>query len=80
MVGVVGRGHLRGVVYALRHDSGSLRFSDLVDGKNRRASRAEAAGKLVLELALGLGAWAAWVAATGDGWDGMQGLGAFFGQ
>eukprot|EP00899_Mesostigma_viride_P004234 jgi/Mesvir1/13811/Mv15965-RA.1 len=30
VVGVLGRGHLRGVTYALRHDQDGLRFKDLV--------------------------------------------------
>jgi pheromone shutdown protein TraB len=36
VVGVLGRGHLRGVCYALTHDSGELRFRDLA---GRRAGR-----------------------------------------
>jgi pheromone shutdown protein TraB len=62
VVGIVGRGHLRGVHYALRHDSGKLRFSDLVDGANRKSARRAALVKRVLvELAVG-GAvcWAWW--------------------
>ncbi|KAF8069523.1 Trabd [Scenedesmus sp. PABB004] len=72
VVGVVGKGHLRGVVYALRHDvgGGALRFSDLVGGKNTRAAKraaaAAAAARLGAEAALGLGLWAAWLAAHGE--------------
>jgi pheromone shutdown protein TraB len=71
VVGVVGKGHLRGLVYALKHDQGSLRFADLVGGKNRKKSKAEAAaalGKRVLvEVLIGVGLYAAWVAATQPG-------------
>lgn len=33
VVGVIGKGHMNGVIYALLSDTGSLRFRDLV-GKN----------------------------------------------
>lgn len=71
VVGVVGRGHLRGVVHALLRDRGGagLRFSDLVDGRNsRRVRRQQAAGaavRLGVELALGTAAYLAWVAWQG---------------
>jgi pheromone shutdown protein TraB len=69
VVGVVGKGHMRGVVYALRHDAGGgLRFADLVGGRNRRSvRRREAAVRLAWELALGAGAYAAWLQLTGGG-------------
>lgn len=64
VVGVVGRGHLRGIVYAMHHDSGSLRFADLVGGKNTREykqkQKVAAVGRLVFEILLGLGLYAAW--------------------
>jgi hypothetical protein len=63
---------MRGIVHALKHDNGSLRFKDLVGGKNngqsRRAEAAAAARLLLLELLLGAAAHAAWVAfTTGSG-------------
>lgn len=68
VVGVVGKGHLRGLVYALKHDQGSLRFADLVGGKNRKKSKAEAAAALgrrvLVEVAIGAGLYAAWLAVT----------------
>lgn len=68
VVGCVGKGHLRGIVYALKHDDGNLRFKDLVGGKNnrqnRRAAAAAAARRLLLELVLGAAVYAVWVAAT----------------
>lgn len=71
VVGCVGKGHLRGIVYALKNDGGSLRFKDLVGGKNNRRNRREAAAaavrRFVLELLLGAAAYAAWVAYTSSG-------------
>lgn len=68
VVGVLGKGHMRGVVHALRHDAGGLRFADLVGGANRKAARrAAAARRLAVELAIGGGAYAAWLQLTG-GW------------
>jgi hypothetical protein len=67
VVGVVGRGHLRGIVHALHTDSGALRFADLVGGRNtreyKRQQRLRAAGRLALEAALGLGLYEAWAQA-----------------
>jgi pheromone shutdown protein TraB len=64
VVGVVGKGHLPGVMYALSHDQGTLRFSDLVGGKNTRKSKEEAAAaagrRLLFELLLGVGLYAVW--------------------
>jgi pheromone shutdown protein TraB len=70
VVGCVGKGHLRGIVYALKHDQGNLRFKDLVGGKNNRQNRqaaaAAAAKRFAVELVLGAAAYAAWAAATGS--------------
>ncbi|KAG2434046.1 hypothetical protein HXX76_007774 [Chlamydomonas incerta] len=72
VVGVVGRGHLRGVAHALLRDRGGagLRFSDLVEGRNSRRVRqkaaAEGAARLAAELALGAGAYVGWLAYTGE--------------
>lgn len=80
VVGVVGKGHLRGVVYALKHDSGNLRFADLVGGKNTRAAKQAAAAaawrRLGVEVALGVGLAAAWqVWSSGAGGGGWGALG-----
>jgi pheromone shutdown protein TraB len=68
VVGVVGRGHLRGCVHALGADSGALRFSDLVGGRNSVAGRRERAMKgfarLGVETALVAGAFALYTAIT----------------
>eukprot|EP00877_Chromochloris_zofingiensis_P011930 jgi/Chrzof1/6991/Cz02g06230.t1 len=68
VVGVVGKGHFRGIVHALKHDQQRLRFTDLVSTTKRQKSKhrtpALAVGRLVLELLLGAGLYAAWVAAT----------------
>ncbi|KAG2453855.1 hypothetical protein HYH02_002062 [Chlamydomonas schloesseri] len=72
VVGVVGRGHLRGVAHALLRDRGGagLRFSDLVEGRNsrrvRRRAAAEGAARLAAEVALGAGAYVAWLAYRGE--------------
>lgn len=66
VVGVVGRGHMRGIMHALKHDPGNLRFSDLVGGKNRKpkVSKEEGiariAGRLALEIASGYACYVAW--------------------
>ncbi|KAG1679399.1 hypothetical protein FOA52_007690 [Chlamydomonas sp. UWO 241] len=69
VVGVVGRGHMRGVVHALGADSGELRFSDLVGGRNSVAGRRERAMKgfarLGVETALAAGAYALYTAVAG---------------
>ncbi len=59
---------MRGIVYALCHDSGALRFSDLVGGRNSAKGRRQAAlrgvRRLAVEGLIGAGAYAAWVAVT----------------
>lgn len=65
-VGIVGKGHVRGVLYHLTHPcaSAGLRFRDLVGSKNVRAEqrreRRAAAVRLALEVALAGGTYAAW--------------------
>ncbi|GMH40126.1 hypothetical protein BSKO_08030 [Bryopsis sp. KO-2023] len=68
VVGVVGRGHLRGIMYAMSHDRGDLRFSDLVGGKNKKENKVSKEEgvmrflrRLVFEIALGYGCYVAWV-------------------
>ena len=48
VVGVLGKGHIRGVCYALTHDSGQLRFRDLAGSRRRKG----AAGKAALQFAV----------------------------
>lgn len=49
-------------MYALRHDSGSLRFADLVGGANqKKRRRREQLQRLAVELVLGGAAYALWV-------------------
>jgi len=68
VVGVVGKGHLRGVVYALTANSTDLRLKDLVGGLNTEASKRkfvyDAVRRVAWELALGAalfgGATALW--------------------
>ncbi|KAF5839415.1 hypothetical protein DUNSADRAFT_817 [Dunaliella salina] len=72
VVGVVGAGHVKGVVWALEQDAGgdTLRFSDLVSNKNKRRSKqqqqAEAVGRLALELVLGAALYWAWLQYRGE--------------
>lgn len=60
VVGVMGKGHMRGVVYALTHNPGELRFKDLVGREPRSLLR-----RVAVEIALAVGGWWAWVALFG---------------
>lgn len=57
VVGVMGKGHMRGVVYALMHNPGQLRFKDLVG----REPPPPLFRRVAVEVALALGGWWAWV-------------------
>lgn len=62
VVGVVGKGHLNGVVYTLMRDQGSLRFKDLV-GRRRKDVRGvglDLLRRLVVDYAIIVGS--AWLA------------------
>lgn len=48
VVGVLGKGHMRGVCYALTHDSGQLRFRDLAGNRKSKGN----AGKAVVQFAV----------------------------
>lgn len=69
VVGVVGKGHLRGIMYAMENDPhGEIRLADLVDGRNtreykRRQGRHLASTLARDTLAFGALAWA-WSAAS----------------
>ncbi len=52
VVGVIGRGHLRGVLFSLGQDSGILRFSDLVGRRNNRDERAKDTTRAVARFLL----------------------------
>ena len=69
VVGVFGRGHLRGVCYHLLTDPGTIRFRDLV---GRGASERQGTGlqqglivRLGLEMIAGAACYAAWQAYSG---------------
>eukprot|EP00897_Mesotaenium_endlicherianum_P007781 jgi/Mesen1/7030/ME000366S06236 len=75
VVGVMGRGHLRGVVYALTHNQEKLRFKDLVGSRHARGSPgggregpSPAVSKflrnLLIETAVGGALWLLYTAAT----------------
>ncbi|GAX73770.1 hypothetical protein CEUSTIGMA_g1221.t1 [Chlamydomonas eustigma] len=71
VVGVVGRGHLRGITYALSNDSHHLRFSDLVGGKNSKKNRhqeaAKAVGRFALETAIFAACYYLWTSQVTPG-------------
>lgn len=51
VVGIVGRGHLRGMVYAMEAGVGSdLRFTDLVGGRNTKAYKEGRNRRLALDV------------------------------
>ncbi len=56
-----GKGHLRGVVHALTHDQGSLRFRDLAGGRRSKPRAAAVARRAVAEVALAVGLTLAWL-------------------
>ena len=67
VVGIVGRGHVRGVLYNLTTpNSSGLRFRDLVGSKAGRDGRPDGkqrlARRIALELLLAAGAYYAWEA------------------
>lgn len=78
VVGVVGRGHLRGVVYALTSDQGQLRFKDLVgrgggDEEGGSAGQQQWRGvarRLGAEVLLAAVGYWLWVVATSGAADG----------
>ncbi len=67
VVGVIGRGHVRGVLYNLTTpNSSGLRFRDLVGSKEERqggpSRKQRIARRIALELLLAAGAYFAWEA------------------
>lgn len=61
VVGVIGKGHMNGVIYALVSDQGDLRFRDLV-GKRSSGDRASGwveslAKNLVRDTVIGILMW-----------------------
>jgi pheromone shutdown protein TraB len=62
VVGVLGKGHMRGVCYALMHDSENLRFRDVAGskGKNKKGGAAKAVIQFVGETAVVSAAIYAW--------------------
>ena len=64
VVGVLGKGHLRGVVYALKHNQEGLRFKDLVGERGGSGAGSSGVSKffrnLVVETAVGGVLWLLW--------------------
>eukprot|EP00892_Ulva_mutabilis_P001755 jgi/Ulvmu1/11580/UM079_0023.1 len=51
VVGVVGKGHLKGIMWAMENDpNGIIRFSDLVGGRNTKAYKQQQRNKLVRDI------------------------------
>lgn len=61
VVGVMGKGHLRGVVYALMRDQGSLRFRDLAGRRSSKIQGSAIARRIAIEAAVAGGLALAWV-------------------
>jgi pheromone shutdown protein TraB len=66
VVGVVGKGHMRGVCYALTHDAGGgLRFRDLAGSQRQgRDDSKNAAARFAIESGIFIALWAAWASLT----------------
>ena len=65
VVGVVGKGHLRGIVFALMHDQENLRFKDLVGARGTEGDGQKYLKffkNLAIETAIGGFIWWAWEA------------------
>ncbi len=68
VVGVVGKGHLRGIVHALMHNQEQLRFKDLVGARGSQNGSAQRRGQqinqilrnLAIETTIGGLIWWAW--------------------
>lgn len=51
VVGVVGKGHLKGIMWAMENDpNGRIRFSDLVGGRNTKAYKQMQRSKFVRDI------------------------------
>lgn len=61
VVGVMGKGHLRGVVYALMRDQGELRFRDLAGSRRSKVQRSDVVKRIAFEVALAGSLALAWV-------------------
>lgn len=61
VVGVIGKGHMRGVCYALTHDSGNLRFRDLAGSRSQPTnSIRDGLTRLVVESSIVAAIYAVW--------------------
>jgi len=61
VVGVVGRGHMRGVCYAITHDSSHLRFRDLAGSRKKEGSGpVEMARNVAIETGIMTALWWCW--------------------
>ena len=61
VVGVVGKGHMRGVCFALTNDaSGGLRFRDLAGRQEKKRNPKEAVARFALETGVFVALWLVW--------------------
>uniref|UniRef100_A0ACD6AHI0 Uncharacterized protein n=1 Tax=Avena sativa TaxID=4498 RepID=A0ACD6AHI0_AVESA len=58
VVGVIGKGHMNGVVYALMSDQGELRFRDLVGRESSETWASSIVKGLVRDTVIGVALWA----------------------
>ncbi|CAM0911750.1 unnamed protein product [Alopecurus aequalis] len=58
VVGVIGKGHMNGVVYALISDQGDLRFRDLVGRESSETWASSIVKGLARDTVIGVGLWA----------------------
>lgn len=57
VVGVIGKGHMNGVIYSLVSDTGNLRFRDLAGKRNGGGWAASIARDLVRDTVIGVVLW-----------------------
>lgn len=60
VVGVVGRGHLKGTYYALQNDKGDLRFKDLIGQRSKESWLPSLSKRFILEIVFACACYVAW--------------------
>lgn len=58
VVGVIGKGHMNGVVHALISDQGDLRFRDLVGRESSETWASSIVKGLIRDTVIGVALWA----------------------
>lgn len=57
VVGVIGKGHMNGVIYSLVSDTGNLRFRDLAGQRQRDSFAVSVAKDLIRDTVIGVVLW-----------------------